>query len=416
LVSRLEQDGHAVILGVRDVAASSKCWPGRRHVALDYAAPGDVLDPAAHALDGVDVVINAVGIFRPSGLASFDAVHVKGPCNLFGLAAKAGVRRVVQISALGAEPQAVTAYLRTKAAGDACAAAYPGRSVIVRPSLVFAPGGTSSRVFLRLAALPWLPLPGGGKQCVQPLHLDDLVEGVARLVQQDAPITAVDAVGPTPLTFGGYLQILGKHMGARPRVLTLPDGITNLAARVLGGMGGNLLTPDALAMLRQGSCADPSPWRGWVGRPLRMPGQFIAHDEAQGLRSEAELSNLLPLLRATLSLMWLVTAWVSVFVYPREASLALLERSLVPDTLAPWALMGAAALDAALGLGMWVRPWRRVVYRMQLALIAFYTVVISIALPEFWAHPYGPVLKNVPLLALIYAMLRLEDRNGTGHR
>ncbi len=67
---------------------------------------------------------------------------------------------------------------------------------------------------------------------------------------------------------------------------------------------------------------------------------------------------------------------------------------------------------------MWLPRWRASVYRVQLALIMFYTVIISFWLPEYWAHPYGPVLKNLPMLALISALLRLEpDRGGwLGHR
>ncbi len=128
------------------------------------------------------------------------------------------------------------------------------------------------------------------------------------------------------------------------------------------------------------------------------------------------MANLLPVLRLSLSTTWLVTAWVSAFVYPRADSLDLLARAHVPDFLAPAALYGAAALDGVLGLGIWLPRWRRAMYLAQMALIAFYTVVISVWLPEFWAHPYGPVLKNLPILALIYALLRLEDRDGHRRR
>lgn len=393
---------------------------------LDYTSPSFARQ-AQDAVVGVDVVVNAVGIFREDGNASFDAVHVKGPCSLFAHAAKAGVRRIIQISALGAAAEAATPYLRSKAAGDQCARAFAGEAVVVRPSLVFAPAGASSRMFLRLAWLPWVVLPGGGRQCVQPLHLDDLVEGLAKLAAADTPLPAdsagagLDAVGPTPLSLADYLRALGRAIGARPRIIGVPQRWAQAAARLLQRVPGSLVTTDALAMLRQGSCADPAAWQRLVARPLRCATGsgaqgFIEPDESDVLRDRIALANLLPLLRASVSAMWLVTAWVSAFVYPVADSLALLQRSHMPTALAPLALYGASALDAALGLAMWMRRWRAVVYRLQLTLILFYTLVITVALPEFWAHPYGPVLKNVPLLALIYALLRLEARDGPGDR
>lgn len=327
----------------------------------------------------------------------------------------AGVPRLLQISALGATPQAATAYWRSKGQGDACAARYPGTVTIVRPSLVFAPAGASSQLFLRLAALPWLPLPAAQAQ-VQPLHLDDLVAGLAALVVEPAPPPVVAAVGPRPLALADYLRTLGAAMGLRPRITRMPDAAARLAARCLQRLPGRWLTPDALAMLAQGNHADAAPWQALLGRPARAPAQFVPAAASEALRERSVLANLLPLLRLSISLTWLVTAWVSAFVYPRAASLALLEQARVPHALAPLALYGAAALDAALGVLMWWPRWRVPVYRAQLALIVLYTLVITVWLPAYWAHPYGPLLKNLPMLALIYALLRLEVPRGLRRR
>lgn len=403
-----------MILGARHAAAADEGQVGRRWLPIDYTKP-TALDVAS--LRGVDVIVNAVGIFAERADASFHALHVNGPCNLFALAAQAGVRRVLQISALGAATDAPTAYLRSKAQGDACAAAFPGEAIIVRPSLVFSPRGASSQLFLRLATLRWLPLPEAAAP-VQPLHLDDLVDGLAALVGQPDPPRQIDAVGPAPLGFGDYLRTLGRSLGHAPRILPLPGSVTRMLSAALARLPGSLLSPDALTMLARGNYADLGPWQHLLGRPPRPPERFIAPAQAAAVRREAVLANLLPLLRLSLSVTWLVTAWVSAFVYPRAASLALLERAHTPAIVAPLALYGAAALDALLGLAMWLPRGRAAVYRVQLALIGFYTAIISLWLPEYWAHPYGPVLKNLPMLALIYALLRLEPHRGglLGHR
>ncbi|MEN5062343.1 NAD-dependent epimerase/dehydratase family protein [Luteimonas sp. TWI1416] len=182
LAERLERAGHAVIRAMRHV--TDDAGPGRR-VALDLARPCP--DQWMDVLRTVDVVVNAAGIFRETDDVSFEQVHVSGPRRLSALAAAAGVTRIVQISALGAHAQAATAYWRSKAAGDACATAFPGRSIVIRPSLVFAECGASTRLFLTLAAQPIIALPGGGGQVVQPIHLDDLLDGVTALIEHPDP-------------------------------------------------------------------------------------------------------------------------------------------------------------------------------------------------------------------------------------
>ena len=72
-------------------------------------------------------------------------------------------------------------------------------------------------------------------------------------------------------------------------------------------------------------------------------------------------------------------------------------------------LAGAAAIDIALGIATLVAR-SRWLWRFQIAIIVAYTAIISVGLPEFWAHPFGPVLKNLPILAALLLLLQLEDR------
>ena len=157
LVRRLVEAGHAVVLGVRKEgkleAMAAARVDGLPTVHVDYARP-TATEAWQQRLEGIDVVVNAVGIFREQGNQTFDALHVKAPLNLFEAAVAAGVRRIIQISALGADPQSPFAYFSSKGRADAALAALPVSSVVLRPSLVFAPNGASSRWFIFLAALP----------------------------------------------------------------------------------------------------------------------------------------------------------------------------------------------------------------------------------------------------------------------
>jgi hypothetical protein len=97
-------------------------------------------------------------------------------------------------------------------------------------------------------------------------------------------------------------------------------------------------------------------------------------------------------------------------VYPVDDSLALLARVGLTGTAGIAALYGAAALDFAIGIAILAARRRRMLWLLQLALIAGYTALITVFLPEQWLHPYGPILKNLPMLAAILLLHQLEER------
>ena len=408
LAAALLARGHRLTLAVRDPGRAAKRFPAALPVAADFAADHSP-DAWRPRLPGVDAVVNAVGIFRESGAQSFGAIHVRAPVALFEACADAGVGRVVQISALGAAADAPTEFLRSKHAADAALASLPLSSAVVRPSLVFAPSGASARLFLQLAALPLIPLPGGGSQCVQPIHRDDLVAALVALVETDAPPPLLAAVGPSPLTLREYLGQLRRAAGmGRARFLPLPRRMVEAAASAGARLGANLVDREALTMLAQGNCADAGGIARVLGHPPRPASAFIEGSEAAPLRAWLQLRWLVPLLRASVALVWIVTGIVSLGPYPVSESLALLARVGLHGTFALVALYTAALLDLALGLATLILRRRQWLYAFQALVILGYTAIITLWLPEYWLHPYGPVLKNLPLLAALWLLHALD--------
>jgi hypothetical protein len=171
---------------------------------------------------------------------------------------------------------------------------------------------------------------------------------------------------------------------------------------------GSPLTPDTLAMLTRGNTADAGATTHLLGHPPRDVASFVEQPRAE--RQLAQLGWLLPLLRISIAVVWLWTAWVSAFVYPVQDSFELLARTGVPLMLAPLMLYGASAFDLAMGIASLALPrrHRRWLWLAQIALIGFYTVVIACKLPEFIWHPYGPLSKNLPMLAAIWMLYELE--------
>ncbi|HEY1147759.1 MAG TPA: SDR family oxidoreductase [Pseudoduganella sp.] len=404
LAAALLAQGHRVLAAGRKPCAN----PRIGFVLADLAHDTEKSQWLAR-LSGVDVVVNTVGIFRESHGQTFAALHSAGPRALFAACADAGVQFVVQVSALGADEDARTAYHRSKKEADDFLATLPLPSCIVMPSLVYGPNGASARLFRTVATMPFVLRFGSAPQQVQPVHIDDVVAALAALVAEAPACARLPLVGPRAMEFTDYLAALRSAMGlGRLRVLRLPEWLARLAALLAARLPGSPLSPDALDMLARGNTADPRPLTVLLGRAPRDVASFIRHPRTE--RRVAQLGWLLPMLRASIAIVWIWTAIVSAFIYPAADSYALLTRSGMPAAMAPLLLYGASALDLAFGLGTLALPrrQRRWLWLAQLALIGFYSVLIAFKLPEFLYHPYGPLSKNLPMMAAIWLLYELE--------
>lgn len=418
LARALLAQGHELVCAVREPARL--VLPGTRWRALQadlaQVPSSDWWQPH---LAGIDAVVNAVGILRQQPGQSFQALHTDGPVALFQACADAGVPCVVQISALGANEQARSGYHRSKKAADDVLRSLPLAGAVVQPSLVFSPEGPSARLFLTLAVAPALLMPQRGGMAVQPVHLDDVVAGVlAVLHAPPRPVATLAFAGPQPLAMRDYLAGLRRALGYRiPQwLLGLPGVLFKAGAAVAGRVPGSFLDADTAGMLLRGNTAPAQDLQCLLGRPARAVEGFIKPAQAAGLRRDAVLSLWLPVLRVALAALWIWTGIVSLGLFPVEESYALLAQVGLRGPMAANALYGAAVLDIALGLLTLMSPrrWRAAVWAGQLLLIAGYTVLISIFLPEFWLHPYGPISKNLPILAAIGLLWALEPARPGG--
>jgi uncharacterized protein YbjT (DUF2867 family) len=418
LATEFARRGFDLLCTARDPAAAARRarWPQARTqwIGVDFDAAAPPADFWSSHLRPGDVVINAVGLLRESRPGAFAAVHHEGPVRMFEACAASGTAFVVQISALGANDTAVTDYHRSKAAADAHLRRLALDSAIVQPSLVWGSQGASAQLFASLAVLPVLALPGGGGQALQPVHLDDLVAGVAALAERRPGGTRTLAfVGPQPLRFRDYLRALRLQLGHGrwQLVLPMPERIFLSMAKLAGRFRQSPLDHDTARMLLAGNVAPPGEFAALLERPPRAPEHFIAPAEAEALRRASWLAWMLPALRLAIAFVWIWTFVVSIGLYPRDQSLELLARVGIEGAWAQLALVGAALFDLALGIATLLVPARgraRWLWPLQLALIAFYTLAISIAMPEFWLHPFGPLSKNLPMVAGILLLWALE--------
>jgi hypothetical protein len=183
-----------------------------------------------------------------------------------------------------------------------------------------------------------------------------------------------------------------------------------MAARMAELHPRALLDRASLTMLEMGNTADPAATIALLRRAPRDVAEFIPAEERDSVRYEALLRWLLPTLRLSIATVWIWTGVVSLGLYPREQSLELLAHAGVPASARLLFLYGAAFLDLLFGVATLFMRRRRLLWLAQMMLIIVYSAIISVKLPEFWLHPYGPILKNLPMLAAIYLLYKLEAR------
>ncbi|WP_116135499.1 SDR family oxidoreductase [Trinickia diaoshuihuensis] len=411
----LARRGYRILKGIRHAKESDE-------FEVDYTTN---LDPASWTskLRDIDVVINAVGILIERAGQTFELVHHRAPVALFEAACRAGVRHIVQISALGAHT-GTTAYFKSKLAADEYLMSQPVEHHILRPALVYGPDGKSSRFFRTIAASPIHPLPAGGHQWVRPIHVDDLAEIVVRLIDHvnlqpnaavrsearvDADTPAVlELVGHTRLEYKDMLAVYRRSMAFEPAwQFSIPRRFVDIAAKVCDRIPGSMLTRDTWHMLEQGSSAEVDTTARILGRPPAGIEMFIGPVEAMSLRQTALAFWRSLSLRIALAITWLGTAVCSAFFYPKAESLALLARLHLHGGAALGLLYGASAIDAMIGVLTLTHPGKRL-WIAQAFLVGLYSCIVAITLPEFLWHPFGPILKNVPILAVL-GVLTMEE-------
>jgi hypothetical protein len=228
---------------------------------------------------------------------------------------------------------------------------------------------------------------------VQPIHIDDLTEVIVKLISVPMKIR-LQAVGPREISLREWLRLLRAQMGlGRAHFVEIPRALVPIDR-------------ETLQMLDRGNTASPETIARLLRRDPRDPKDFVRASEGKALALRAKLDWLLPLLRASIGIVWIVSGVVSFGLYPVHDSLAMLQRV---GLASPWVLYGAAAVDLALGVATFLVR-RRWLWRVQIALIVGYSAIISVFLPELWLHPFGPVLKNLPLLAALVLLHEIDEQ------
>lgn len=246
-----------------------------------YMVEADVHDPLALSalIEDVDVVINLVGILHDGDSSTpygkrFAAAHVELPRKILEAMKQAGVRRLAHMSALGAGADAPSAYLRSKAAGEAAvnAAVQSGAidATIFRPSVIFGPGDSFLNTFATLLRIfPVLPLAGSAAR-FQPVYVGDVADAFANCLTDRATFgQTYELCGPKVYALRQLVDYTGELIGHRRMVLDLPDALAYPLARLMSLLPNPPMSPDNLRSMQEENVTDGRhDFPGWQPRSL----------------------------------------------------------------------------------------------------------------------------------------------------
>lgn len=259
-------------------AAGHQVTPVSRQHGVDLS---DMTTPAHWLpyLKYIDAIINCVGIIGETGSQRFEPLHTLAPSALFRACEQAGVRRVLQISALGADETAFSAYHLSKRAADDVLRGLDLDWFVLRPSLIYGKGGKSAELFMRMARLPMIPVIGDGLQNLQPVHISDVVATVMHSLTSRETRKTLDILGTETVTFTEWMQWMRRAQGLPPApVFRIPFRLAMAIVRLVRHFNP-MLQPENLRMLQSGYRADVQPLVRFLGRiPLRIESQLFFSD------------------------------------------------------------------------------------------------------------------------------------------
>ncbi len=282
LVRRLAAKGYIIRVAVRDTEAALflKTMGDVGQIVLFGV---DITDPAqtAAAVKGADAVFNLVGILSEGGKKTFAKVHIEGAANIAKAAKDAGVGRLIQVSALGADENSSSVYATSKAAGEVAVKEAFAGATIVRPSIIFGPEDNFFNFFAGLArVMPILPvfgcpvLPritffGGGKDGpgdlfdivhidpygeggtrLQPVYVGDVGDALMAILDDSATARKTfELGGPAIYSFKETLDLMLSVIGRRRLLVPVPFPVARFLAWFIEKLPRPLLTRDQLRQL-----------------------------------------------------------------------------------------------------------------------------------------------------------------------
>jgi uncharacterized protein YbjT (DUF2867 family) len=232
----------------------------RRHFSSQLKVPeavrSDVLDApqVSAAVAGSYAVVNAVSLYVEHGEQTFERVHVKAAADLASASLQSGVRQFVQISGIGSDSRSTSPYIKARGRGEEVVRSAFSGALVVRPAIMTGPDDAFLTTLVRLVRLlPVYPLFGDGSTRLQPVYVEDVAEGVARLIEEgsDRDSLTFEFGGPRVFTYRELLQEIAQQIDTSVRTLPMPFAIWKALAAAAEMLPGLPLTRNQVELMRE---------------------------------------------------------------------------------------------------------------------------------------------------------------------
>ena len=269
VTSRLAEGGNSVRVLARGQRRADQ--PSGVEVVRGDVVSGEGL---SEAMSRVEKVIHLVAIIRESGSQTFEAVIRQGTERLVEAAKVAGVKKLVYVSAIGAQDDPYYPYLHAKWAAERVVALSGLKYTILRPSIIFGEGDEFINALAGLVRYnPVVPVAGDGKTKFQPLWVDDLVTCIVACLDEEAHGgQTLEVGGPEHLTYEDILDIVKEALGKKRLKAHVPLAVMRPLAQMMEWvLPKPPVTRDQLKMLALDNIAETdSMMRGFGVQPRRL--------------------------------------------------------------------------------------------------------------------------------------------------
>ena len=418
----LARDAFAVVPVARRFTQAQKSAFGDAAIECPFVDGG--MDALARVLanDGIDIVVNCVGVPQDSRRGDTREVHAGFVGRLMDvLSTAARPRLLIHLSIPGDQENDRTSFSRTKREAESAILAGEVPYVILRPGFVVTTSAYGGGAAVRALAMLPLDLPADDRkrpfQVVAMADIAATLAGIARRWRGGERHWAHtwNVMAREPSTLGQVIDAFRDHLGGPAQRLLLPSGALDLGARA-GDFAGLLgwsppIRTTALREIRRGVAGDPEPW---IAATRLSPRAFpeVVRDLPSSVQERwfARLYFVKPLIFGSLALFWIVSGLIALTVSIR-AAIEILTTHGMNAAQARSMGVGGALADLAVGMAIAFRPASRAGLLSGICVAVFYLAGASLIIPELWIDPLGTLVKTVPIVVLmIVAPGMLDDR------
>ena len=222
-----------------------------------YADVNDDRSVAA-AVAAVEGAVNAVSLYVENERHTFHSVHVTAAARVARLARDAGVEQLIHVSGIGSDAESASPYIRSRGEGERVVREAFPTATLIRPSVMFGQGDAFlTPVAGMLRRMPIFPLFGYGQTQLQPVHVEDVAEAIARAMQSTPSRMCYELGGPRIYAYRSLLETIARHLGGTPRLVAVPFSLWRALALAAEMLPDPPITRNQVALMQEDNVASP---------------------------------------------------------------------------------------------------------------------------------------------------------------